>query len=92
MAYNLKEWSDRPERFVSGHRMCAGCGSPITMRAVLRAVHPEDHAVVTCATSCLEVASVTYPYSSWTDSYIHTAFENSAATCSGVEAAYRALK
>ncbi|MBQ1415655.1 MAG: pyruvate ferredoxin oxidoreductase, partial [Lachnospiraceae bacterium] len=82
MAYNLKEWSDRPERFVSGHRMCA----------VLRAVHPEDHAVVTCATSCLEVASVTYPYSSWTDSYIHTAFENSAATCSGVEAAYRALK
>ena len=72
--------------------MCAGCGSPITMRAVLRALHPDDKAVVTVATSCLEVSSCIYPYTSWEDSYIHTAFENSAATCSGVEAAYRAMK
>ena len=92
MAYNLKEWAQRPERFAPGHRMCAGCGSPITMRAVLRAVHPEDHAVVTVATSCLEVSSCIYPYTTWEDSYIHTAFENAAATCSGVEAAYTALR
>lgn len=92
MAYNLKEWSERPERFAPGHRMCAGCGSPITMRAVLRAVHPGDKAVVTSATSCLEVSSCIYPYTTWEDSFIHTAFENAAATCSGVEAAYRALK
>lgn len=92
MAYNLKEWAQRPERFAPGHRMCAGCGSPITMRAVLRALHPDDKAVVTVATSCLEVSSCIYPYTSWEDSYIHTAFENSAATCSGVEAAYRAMK
>ena len=92
MAYNLKEWAQRPERFAPGHRMCAGCGSPITMRAVLRALHPDDNAVVTVATSCLEVSSCIYPYTSWEDSYIHTAFENSAATCSGVEAAYRAMK
>lgn len=92
MAYNLKQWSQRPERFAPGHRMCAGCGSPITMRAVLRAVHPEDKAVVTVATSCLEVSSCIYPYTTWEDSYIHTAFENAAATCSGVEAAYTALK
>ena len=38
MAYNLKELSQRPERFAPGQRMCAGCGSPIAMRAVLRAV------------------------------------------------------
>lgn len=92
MAYNLKEWAERPERFAPGHRMCAGCGSPITMRAVLRAVHPEDKAVVTSATSCLEVSTCIYPYTTWEDSFIHTAFENAAATCSGVEAAYNALK
>ncbi len=92
MAYNLREWASRPERFAPGHRMCAGCGSPVTMRAVLRALHPEDHAVVTVATSCLEVSSCIYPYTSWEDSYIHTAFENAAATCSGVEAAYTALR
>ena len=61
MAYNLKELSQRPERFAPGQRMCAGCGSPIAMRAVLRAVHPEDKAVVTMATSCLEVSSLIYP-------------------------------
>ena len=67
MAYQLKDWAQRPERFAPGHRMCAGCGSPITMRAVLRALHPEDKAVVTVATSCLEVSSCIYPYSSWED-------------------------
>lgn len=92
MAYNLKEWAERPERFAPGHRMCAGCGGPITMRAVLRAVHPGDKAVVTSATSCLEVSTCIYPYTTWEDSFIHTAFENAAATCSGVEAAYNALK
>jgi len=92
MAYNLKEWSQRPERFAPGHRMCAGCGSPITVRAVLRAVRPGDRAVVTSATSCLEVSSCIYPYTTWEDSFIHTAFENAAATCSGVEAAYQAMK
>jgi len=72
--------------------MCAGCGSPITVRAVLRAVRPGDRAVVTSATSCLEVSSCIYPYTTWEDSFIHTAFENAAATCSGVEAAYQAMR
>ena len=92
MAYNIKEVANRPERFASGHRMCAGCGSPVVVRAMLRAVHPEDKAVITSATCCLEVSSCTYPYTSWNDSWIHTAFENAGATCSGVEAAYTAMK
>ena len=29
MSYNLKENLQREERFAAGHRMCAGCGSPI---------------------------------------------------------------
>ena len=32
------------------------------------------------------------PFAAWKDSFIHNAFENAGATCSGVEAAYRALK
>lgn len=91
-AYNLKEVSNRPERFVAGHRMCAGCGAPVAVRAVLRALRPEDRAVVCNATSCLEVSSCTYPYTSYNDSFIHTAFENAAASTSGVEAAYTAMK
>ncbi|MCL2341683.1 MAG: thiamine pyrophosphate-dependent enzyme [Firmicutes bacterium] len=93
MAYNLKEVvSNKPSRFTAGHRMCAGCGAPVVTRMILRAVHPEDHAVVSVATGCMEVSSFIYPYTSWTDSYIHSAFENAAATISGVEAAYKAMK
>ena len=92
MAYRLKEQLSKEERFVGGHRLCAGCGAGITVRAVLRALEPEDKAVITNATGCLEVSSFLYPYTAYTDSYIHCAFENAAATCGGVEAAYNVLK
>lgn len=93
MAYNLKEvMAERPSRFASGHRMCAGCGAPPVTRMILRAVKPEDHVVIANATGCMEVSTCIYPYTSWTDSYIHTAFECAAATCSGVEAAYKSMK
>lgn len=55
MAYNFKEYMERPERLTSGHRMCAGCGASIALRNVLKAVKPEDHAVISNATSCMEV-------------------------------------
>ena len=93
MAYNLKEVVDKKVRFTSGHRMCAGCGAPPVIRTVLRALKEEDDAVITSATGCLEVSSCIYPYTSWKEaSFIHSAFENAGATCSGVETAYRALK
>ena len=93
MAYNLKEIvAEKPSRFTSGHRMCAGCGAPPVTRMIMRALKPEDHVVISNATGCMEVSSFLYPYTSWTDSYIHTAFECAAATCSGVEAAYKSLK
>ena len=91
-AYSLKEVANRPERLAPGHRMCAGCGATTAVRAVMRALRPEDKAVVSVATSCLEVSTMTYPYTSWEDSFIHTAFENAAATASGVVAAYEAKK
>jgi pyruvate ferredoxin oxidoreductase beta subunit len=48
--------------------------------------------VVCSATGCLEVTTTIYPYTSWKVPFIHSAFENAAATISGVEAAYKALK
>jgi pyruvate ferredoxin oxidoreductase beta subunit len=93
MAYNMKEIvAEKPSRFTSGHRMCAGCGAPPVARMILRALKPEDHAVIANATGCMEVSSFMYPYTSWTDSYIHTAFECAAATLSGAEAAYKSMK
>ena len=90
--YSLKTMLARPERLAPGHRMCAGCGATIAVRAVLRALKPEDRAVIGNATGCLEVSSFMYPYTSWEDSYIHNAFENAGATLSGVETAYKVLK
>ena len=92
MAYNLKKELSKPERFVGGHRLCAGCGAGIACRGILRAMDPEDMAVISNATGCLEVSSFLYPYTAWEDSYIHSAFENAAATASGAEAAYRVLR
>jgi pyruvate ferredoxin oxidoreductase beta subunit len=93
MAYNLKEIMEkRPSRLTSGHRMCAGCGAPPVTRMILRAVKPEDHVVVANATGCMEVSTFIYPYTAWTDSFIHSAFENAGATLSGVEAAYKSMK
>ena len=92
MAYNLKQEMSKPERFVGGHRLCAGCGAGIACRAIMRALDPGDKAVISNATSCLEVSSFLYPYTAWEDSYIHSAFENASATIGGVEAAYKVLK
>ena len=50
MAYNFKEYMERPDRLTAGHRMCAGCGASIALRNVMKAVHPEDHAVICNAT------------------------------------------
>ena len=93
MPYNLKEIvAKKPSRFTEGHRMCAGCGAPPVARMILRALKEEDHAVIAGATGCMEVSTFIYPYTAWTDSFIHTAFECAAATLSGVESAYVSMK
>ena len=93
MPYNVKEIvANKPSRFTAGHRMCAGCGAPPIARMIMRALKPEDHAVVANATGCMEVSTFIYPYTAWTDSFIHTAFECAASTLSGVEAAYVSMK
>ena len=85
----LKELSKRPDRFSHGHRMCAGCGAPIIVKQVLMAT--EYPIIASNATGCLEVSSCIQQFTSWKIPWIHSAFENSAATASGVEAMYRSL-
>jgi pyruvate ferredoxin oxidoreductase beta subunit len=84
-----KELAKRPERLAPGHRLCAGCGASIVVRQVLAAI--DQPVVIANATGCLEVATSIYPYTAWRVPWIHNAFENAAATISGVEAAYRSL-
>ncbi|HOE27325.1 MAG TPA: thiamine pyrophosphate-dependent enzyme [bacterium] len=89
MAINLKELSKKTIPLSSGHRACAGCGSIITIKLVLMAA--EDPIVCVSATGCMEVVTSIYPYTAWRVPFMHNAFENAAATLSGIETAYRAL-
>jgi len=86
----LKELSKKQDILSPGHRLCAGCGASIVVRQILSA--SDDPVVVASATGCLEVATTIYPFTSWRSSFIHNAFENAAATISGVEAMYQSLK
>lgn len=79
----------REELFVSGHGLCAGCGIPPMVKIALKAV--DGPKVVVNATGCLEVATTLYPHTAWRVPWVHNAFENAAATASGIEAALKAL-
>ncbi|EEG77945.1 thiamine pyrophosphate-dependent enzyme [Dethiobacter alkaliphilus] len=92
MAIKLKELVRQKELLTGGHRLCAGCGASVAVRQVLHALPENVHAVTCSPTGCLEVSTTIYPYNAWRISFIHSAFENAAATISGVETAYRALK
>jgi pyruvate ferredoxin oxidoreductase beta subunit len=85
---NLKEVPDE-EYFASGHRACAGCGGVLAIRYALKTLGPNT--IATNATGCMEVVSSPYPEVSWKIPWMHQAFENSAASASGVEAALKAL-
>jgi pyruvate ferredoxin oxidoreductase beta subunit len=87
----IKELSRREDRLEGGHRLCGGCGASIAVRQVLLGAG-ETPVVAGCATGCLEVSTTIYPYSSWKVPFIHNAFENAAATISGVEAAFKGLQ
>lgn len=86
----LKSLSKKEDLLTHGHRMCSGCGAPIVVKQVLMAT---DHNIVASnATGCLEVSTCISEYTAWKIPWIHTAFENAAATLSGVETMYRSLK
>ena len=85
----LRELAKEEVRLASGHRLCSGCGAPIVVKQVLMAT---DYPIIASnATGCLEVSTCIQEYTSWKIPWIHSAFENAAATISGVEAMYRSL-
>lgn len=87
---SLKQLSHKKELLSPGHRLCPGCGASIIVRQILLAA--DKPVIAASSTGCLEVATTIYPYTAWRIPWIHCAFENAAATLSGVEAAYRAFK
>ena len=90
MAVKLKDLAQMEDRLVAGHGMCLGCGIPLIFKIILRAT--EDPIVVANATGCLEVCTTIFPRTAWNCMWVHSAFENAAATIAGVEAMYKALK
>lgn len=87
---SLKELNKLPVRLTSGHRLCAGCAESIITKQILMGT--SDDVAVSLSTGCIEVSTTIFPYTSWNVPYIHTAFGNGAATCAGLETAYKALK
>jgi pyruvate ferredoxin oxidoreductase beta subunit len=85
----VQKLANEEPQLSSGHSLCSGCGAGIVVNQVLSQV--DSHYVVSGATGCLEVSTTRYPYTAWKGSYIHTNFENAAATLSGVETAFKAL-
>jgi len=69
--------------FAPGHRACAGCAMPTTIRLVLDAAGPNT--IVVSPTGCLEVTTTPYPESSWCVPWLHSLFENAASVASGIE-------
>ena len=90
MAVNLKKLSAKQDLLAGGHAACAGCTGPSVIRQALLAA--DIPVICSSATGCMEVSTTLFPHTAWRVPFIHNAFENSAATMSGVETAYRALK
>ena len=79
----------RREPFAAGHRACTGCGEALAVRLACKAIGPD--AIVAMATGCMEVVSSQFPHTAWELPWIHTLFENVAATASGIEAALKVM-
>ncbi|RLG60740.1 pyruvate ferredoxin oxidoreductase [Candidatus Geothermarchaeota archaeon] len=88
--YKLSDFVRKKNILLPGHRMCAGCNAPIIVKMVSMAL--KRSAIIVVATGCLEVATTIFPYTSWSTPWIHNAFENAAATASGIESALKVLK
>jgi len=88
---NLRKLAEeRKPILLPGHRLCAGCAAPLIVKLAGFAFRGPTIAV--SATGCVEVATTIFPFTSWAIPWIHNAFENAAATASGIEAAIKAMK
>lgn len=86
----LKELAGKENLLTAGHGLCAGCAMSPILKVVLRA--SQYPIVVSNETGCLQMTTTHFPRTSWKLNWIHSAYGNSAATISGIEAMYRSLK
>lgn len=84
----LNETIALPKRLAPGHGACPGCGIPVNVNLLLRAI--EDPVVLLFQTGCGMIVTTAYPRTSFKVPYLHNLFQNGAATLSGVaEICYR---
>lgn len=77
-----------PKRLAPGHGACPGCGIPVNLNLLLRAI--EDPVVLLFQTGCGMIVTTPYPRTSFKVPYLHNLFQNGAATLSGLaEICYR---
>lgn len=80
-----------PKRLAPGHGACPGCGIPVNINLLLRAI--EDPVVLLFQTGCGMIVTTAYPRTSFKVPYLHNLFQNGAATLSGLaEICYRKQK
>ncbi len=77
------------ENFTAGHRACVGCGETLAVRIACKAIG--DNVIISNATGCMEIVSTPLPTTAWRVPWIHTLFENTAATASGIESALKVM-
>jgi pyruvate ferredoxin oxidoreductase beta subunit len=79
-----KNFVSTEEYLAEGHSFCTGCGEALALRLACKALG--RNVIIANATGCTEVCTSPLPVTSWRVPWIHTLFENVAATISGVEA------
>ena len=84
-----KNLVNKAEFLAPGHNFCTGCAEALAMRLVCKAVG--KNIIISMATGCDEVCTSPLPVTSWEVPWIHTLFENAAATISGVEAGLKIM-
>lgn len=84
----LNDTTRMPKRIAPGHGACPGCGIPVNLNLLLRAI--EDPVVLLFQTGCGMIVTTAYPKTSFKVPYVHNLFQNGAATLSGLaEICYR---
>lgn len=88
---SLNATTAMPKRIAPGHGACPGCGIPVNLNLLLRAI--EDPVVLLFQTGCGMIVTTSYPRTSFKVPYLHNLFQNGAATLSGLaEMCYRKQK
>lgn len=86
----LRQLTQKPKRFASGHGACPGCGIFPGLELFFKGI--EGDAVILLHTGCGYVVTSAYPYSSHKQPFIHNLFQNGPATLSGTLEAFFEMK